>query len=254
MNKLTAIILFLISAFALSTCRKKPESILIKVYNPFYDEGVAGAEISVIETKENSITKNYECQTLKHVTMNSQGEALFYDTKLRKGDKYTYVVRVSKAYDATVSNANLCGNFEGDNVIPKTNSSVSVQIIYVPPFQAGWAIKIINLNVGGFGSFSNDSISVRVFQDFGYVEGWDDQYKGSQFNGSKREIASLNLSPLSVPNNTDIVKYPESQFFPTYFGKHKVLVYKKKSGIVTSTTYTEVIRHDEFIHEFVVAW
>lgn len=254
MRKPKASLLLLLFALSLSTCTKKPESIKVQVYNPFYDQGVAGAEITLVETKENSFTKNFECQVLQEVRTDAQGEALIEKAKLKKKDNYTYVVKVNKAYNETVRNAGLCGNFLGDHVLPKTNEAITMQLIYMPPFQTGWSIKITNLKGSGFGSSSKDSISVRVFQDFGFVEGWDDQFNGSQFNGSKREIGSLNLNPAGVPINADSVSYPQSQFFPTPFGKHKVVVYKKKSGVVTTNTYTETILHTEFIHEFVVAW
>jgi hypothetical protein len=254
MRRLIALTFLFALVLGLCTCNKRPEGIAIKLYNPFYDQGIAGSEIVLVEIHENTITKNYECKALLHVTMDSQGEGFIDGAKLKKRANYTYVLRASKAYDVDIKNVDYPGILPEDKVLPKINGTMNIQVLYVPPFRTGWVIKIVNLNSDGFGSSPSDSISVRINQDFGYVEGWNNQYNGSKFNGSKNEVVAYLLKSPYPPNHPDTVKFPESAYFNIHFGKHNVKVVKRKSDVVTTTTYSEVVLHDEFIHEFVVKW
>ncbi len=251
MRELLKYFSFFVLCLVCLTCKKRPTEIKVVVYDPFYDQQIGGSEIAFVEIRQNAVTNEYGCKTLKQVTMNSTGEGFINDAKLKKRDNYAYVLRVSKAYGESVRNKGYCGIRPDDELLPKTNGSIAVKLIYVPPFQTGWAIKIVSLKANGFGSFASDSISVRIFHDFAFVEGWNNINNGSQLNGSKQEVGSLMFK---APTNFDIIKYPESAYFPIFYGKQKVVVYKRKSGIVKDTSYTEIVRHDEHIHEFVVQW
>lgn len=254
MNKFKTIASLVISLFVLCACNKKPELISIKVYDPFYDRGVEGAQVTLVAIKGNTQTHEYNCDPIKYIATDSEGQGFIKDAKFRKNEKFTYILKVSRAYDADVKSAGICGIRAEDAELPKTDGTVDVQLLYVAPFQTGWAIKITNLKTNGFGKAPDDSIAVKIFDDFGYVEGWDNQYQGSQFNGSKREAAAFSLKMFPGLVTEEVAKFPESAYYPMHYGKHKVSVRKRKGGIVRDTTYTETVRHDEFIHEFVVKW
>lgn len=254
MRKYVTLVLLLILIFTLGNCNKEPKYVFVKIYDPFYCRGVAGSEISIIELHGDIPLNNFNCKTLKHITMDSNGEGFIEGVKFRSREKYAYILKLSKAYGSVAQGADICGIGLEDKEIPKTNGTASLQIIYVPPFQTGWAIKIVNLKSNATSSYANDSISVRVYHDFDYVEGWDNKYRSSQFNGSKSKAAELSIHLPSAQNRPDSIKYPESAYFPIMYGKLKVLVYKRKSGIVKDTIYNEIVRHDESIHEFLVRW
>ena len=244
--------LFLISLLFFVRCNKKPDLIICTVIDPFYGKPIAGARVALIETKESIYGLLEECKTMAEFTTDENGKVLFERIKLSINGKRSYWLRLKSAYDETLTNANDCVIISRDLEVPKSANSMELQMVYVPGYQTGWVIKVNNLKPTSSNPAIKDSLSVRILNDFDFIEGWGGSSGVSSSNGSKKLVGEY--SAVVHPSTPATFKYPGDAFYPITYGKQKVLVHKRKNGITSDTSYTEIVSHKEEIHEFIVEW
>lgn len=243
-------IILIFTCFICLTCSKKPEGINIQVYDPFMNQPIADASVSLIEMSLSNSGGN--CNIIKTISTDGNGDALMTSVSLSTKSKYNYFVVVSNAYgkDAIYS----CANHSSDDYLPKTNAIINKKIYYYAD-AIDWKINISNLNSGinNFNSISTDSISIQIFRDFEYFSDLK-----SDLNGSKELVRIINLNT-TVYNSLNPVN-PNSYSCCTYNyldkiypGKYKVIVFKNKSGVTSTNTYTEYVLPVQQYH-FNVNW
>jgi hypothetical protein len=246
--------LFLISLLFFVRCNKKPDLIICTVIDPFYGKPIAGARVALIETKESIFGLLEECKTMAEFTTDENGKVFFERIKLSNKGSRSYWLRLKSAYNETLTNANDCVIISRDLEVPKSANSLELQMVYVPGYQTGWVIKVTNLNPTGTTPVNKDSLSVRIVNDFDFIDGWGGSNGVSTQNGSKKLVGEYTSSVHKFTNTPNTVKYPGDAFYPITYGKQKVLVHKRKNGITSDTSYIEIVSHKEEIHEFIVEW
>jgi len=246
------IFLSLVGLLSWSGCNKRPDFISCTVIDPFYGQPIAGALLSLVETEHDLFGQLKACNTMGDFTTDNQGRVLIESVKLSNKAKRRYWIRLKTAHNVVLNNANDCVIIQRDLEVPKTAQGIELKLIHVPSFQTGWVIKVNNLKPTSSNPAIKDSLSVRILNDFDFIEGWGGSSGVTTSNGSKKLVGEY--SAVVHPSTPATFKYPGDAFYPITYGKQKVVVHKRKNGVVTDTSYTEIVSHTEQIHEFVINW
>jgi hypothetical protein len=217
--------IFLIPAILLlSFCRKKTD-ITITVFNPYIQQYVKDAKVSVLELRHsNYFTSGWgrrydRYSTIASGTTNDNGVVVFNNEKLRSNSKFEYVYRITEAWGSKNTNTdpakydNIRKGKANDFVIcdyTKGTASVRFSNLFVPAQQG-------------------DSLSVLTY--------WYDLYdpfEESYIKGDGIYDFSLVYDPaVNLPVNYSFSSYPDQAG-----GKVLLTIRKRKLGVLTLDTVT----------------
>jgi hypothetical protein len=239
----------------LSTCKKRPDAIIIKVIDPLFDKPIPNAKVGLIEQDINGglFTGGYTCKTIKQGVSDAFGNVTFEGVKLKTNKSNNYFLVVLNAYDEDLFFS--CSNRKADDFIPKTRKVIN-KTVFAHADYIDWQLKINKLNSGGFSNLNTDSISVTLHRDFAYYFDFDDL----DLNGSKKNLGTISLNKASYqiltnPSNPDdYTCCPYNYLSKIYPGRYKVIVTKNKGGILSTSTHYENVSPFTSKYYFNIDW